>query len=79
MKFLFILILVLAGCTDTDIARVKAIGKIGKISCYSGGQVIFEGTSTGRIQTVENSDGWEFKDTETGHFIRVSGDCVIRN
>lgn len=78
MKYFFICMFFL-GCTDTDRASWGAYGAPGAITCYSGGTVIYAGQSTGRIQTVENSDGWEFKEKGTENFIRVSGDCVIRN
>jgi len=75
---LFVL-LVVVGCTDTDRASISALGDAGHIKCYSGGKLIYEGTSTGRMQTVQDSDGWEFKDASTGKFVRVSGDCIIEN
>lgn len=73
-----LLILLFAGCTDTDRASLSAYGRSGHIICYSGGKVIYEGDATGRIQTVDGSDGWEFEEN-SGKFIRVSGDCVIKN
>jgi hypothetical protein len=66
-------------CTDTDRASIVAFGSPGHIQCYSGGALIYEGDSTGRIQTVTNSDGWEFQEAKTGKFVRVSGACVIKN
>src|SRR5277367_3077140 len=71
--------LVALGCTDTNVASLMAYGSSGEIVCYSGGQVIYKGRSTGKIQTVTQSDGWEFKDASTGKFVRVSGACVIQN
>jgi len=80
MKKLFVIMsLFLMGCTDTDFASFSAIGNAAEITCYSGDKIIFEGKSTGRVQTVSHSDGWEFKDAATGKFIRVSGPCVIKN
>ena len=81
MKVYFILSLMFFfnGCTNADRAYINAYGKPGVIVCYSGGKIIFEGKSTGIIQTVTSSDGWEFQDSLTGLFVRVSGDCVIRN
>ena len=79
MKYILFSLLFLIGCTDTDRAQFNAIGNPGHIKCYSGNIVIFEGDSTGVIQTVTNSDGWEFKDIKTNKFIRVSGPCVIMN
>ena len=67
------------GCTDATKASFGAIGEPGKVQCYSGGKLIYEGVSTGRIATVEYSDGWEFCENGTNSFIRVSGDCLIIN
>lgn len=74
-----LLVIVSSGCTDTDMASMGAYGNPGHIKVYSGGKLIYEGDSTGRIQTAQNSDGWEFKDAKTGKFIRVSGDTLIEN
>lgn len=73
------LILTLLACSDTDIAHMKSMGESGHITCFSGGQIIYEGDSTGKIATVEKSDGWEFMDAKTDRLVRVSGDCLIRN
>lgn len=73
------LFMLLIACSDTEIAQLTAIGEPGHVTCYSGGQVIYNGDSTGKIATVMNSDGWEFMDAATGRLVRVSGDCVVRN
>jgi len=72
-------VILLCGCTDAKRASFNSLGSPGHIICYSGGKVIYEGDSTGRIATVEPSDGWELKDRKTGKFVRVSGDCVLEN
>jgi hypothetical protein len=80
--FVFLTVIVLCSlnaCTDAERARLGSFGSPGEITCYSGGKVIYSGRSTGKINTVENSDGWQFKDAETNKFVRVSGDCVINN
>ena len=80
MKYLFLISLfILGACSDTNMARIGAIGNSGHIRCFSGSIVILDTHSTGIIQTVSNSDGWEFKDAQTGKFVRVSGPCVIEN
>jgi hypothetical protein len=79
MKPLIALILVLPGCTDSRMASFTALGSPAHIKCWSGTQVIYEGDSTGRVSTVDQSDGWEFKDAKTGRFTRVSGSCVVVN
>ncbi len=70
-------VLFASACTDTAIVSFQAFGNPAIVKCYSGGIVIFDSRSTGRVETVHNSDGWEFKDSETGAFTRVSGDCVV--
>lgn len=74
-----IIIMQLIACTDAQIARNKALGDAGHITCWSGGQVIYDGDSTGKIHTEEQSDGWYFMDAKTSRLVRVSGDCLIRN
>ena len=56
----------LAGCTDTQVARLGSYGNAADITCYSGG-----------VHSPENSDGWAFKDAETGKLMEVSGDCIL--
>jgi hypothetical protein len=69
----------LVGCTDAEYAQYEALGCPGHILCYSGGKVIYDGTSTGKIATEHGSDGWFLKDAKTGDLVRVSGSCVITN
>lgn len=71
--------LALVGCTDTDRASISAYGDAASITCYSGGTVVYTGKSSGRVQSTQQSDGWEFKDSVTGKFMRVSGDCIVAN
>lgn len=76
---IILLIIIIVSCTDATISNVTSLGSEAHIRCYSGGRLIFEGDSTGKLQTVSNSDGWQFKNKQTGKFIRISGDCVIEN
>jgi hypothetical protein len=76
---LLILVGLLIGCTDAQVSNFTALGQSGIVVCYSGGDVIYSGKSTGKIVTTKNSDGWEFREEGTNHFIRVSGDCVVTN
>ena len=48
-----------------------------KIELYSGGTMVQEWTSTGRVMSLQAEDGWQFVDAETGHLIIVTGDLVI--
>lgn len=67
----------LAGCTDASVARLQALGCPHKVELYSGGQKVREWTSTGKVQSEEQSDGYYFCDKETNVLVRVSGDLVI--
>ena len=48
------------------------------IKCYSGGVLVIESTSTGKIQDAANSDGYFWVDKETGKGLESNGDCVLR-
>lgn len=65
------LVVFAGGCTD------PSRGKITAIVCYSGGKVIYDGHSTGKILSEKDSDGYFFKSRETGDFQEVSGQCII--
>lgn len=77
MRILFVLFLV--GCTDAERANFSSIGSPAHVRCYSGGQLFYEGDSTGKVASLDKSDGWEFKDAKTGKLVRVSGPCVVEN
>jgi hypothetical protein len=76
---MFAMILSMFGCSNANLAQFAAWGNPGHIVCYSGGKVIYEGDSTGKISTESQSDGWYFQEKGTNQLIRVSGACVIRN
>lgn len=67
------------GCTDANMKQFTSLGYAGTIVCYSGGKEIYTGTSTGKIATEKDSDGWYFVEAGTSKLIRVSGDCLIKN
>jgi hypothetical protein len=67
-----------AGCTQAEMERYAALGKESHVICYSGGEVIYDGWSTGRVISPQNSDGWQFEEKSSGNLVEVSGDCVLR-
>lgn len=73
------LLLAFSGCTDAFRSSIYAYGDKAEIECYSGGKLVYKGKSTGRMATVEGSDGWQFREEGTDKFVRVSGDCIIKN
>ena len=65
------------GCTDATRANIKAIGQEHRIRMFSGGELVAEWTSTGKVTSLRESDGWQFMDKETGRLVRVGGDVII--
>lgn len=77
-KITLMLILVLSvGCTDATKASIGGFGKAHKISMYNGGVLVREWVSTGKVESMSQSDGWQFMDKETGKLVRVGGDVII--
>lgn len=68
----------LAGCTDAERASFFAYGDEARVVCFSGGQVIFDETSTGKVQQLDG-DGITFKSKDTGGYVRAFADCIVTN
>ena len=78
MKLLpLVLALLFVGCTDAECSGISAYGSSARITCHSGGKVIFDGCSTGKVANEPGSDGYNFKDSETERHVSVSGECFI--
>ena len=73
-----ILILLLAGCTDAERASLFAYGDEADVVCYSGGEVVFQDTSTGKVAQLDG-DGITFKSKKTGGYVRAFADCIVTN
>ena len=71
------IILSFVSCTDAQRAKIGGLGNEATVKCWSGGQVIYEGMSTGKVQSEADSDGYFFKDKASGKLMEVSGNCVI--
>jgi hypothetical protein len=71
------LILGLTGCTDATMSSIGALGSEAEISCYSGGQRVFNDRSTGKVVQTDNGDGLGFRSKSTGKFVRVYADCIV--
>ena len=73
-----LVVVALSACMDTTRAKLSAYGESATIKCYSGGTLIYEGRSTGRVLKEETgADGYAFKDAKTGELKEVSGDCNV--
>ena len=79
MRKIFVIgaLFALAGCTDATIAQLGAYGDAADIKCYSGTALIYDGRSTGKVESPQGSDGYLFKDAATRKLTEVSGNCVI--
>lgn len=81
MRTLFLLasILAITGCTDATRAHYGQFNDPSHIQCFSGGKVIYDGHSTGIVESNQGEDGVYFKERESGKFVRLYADCVIRS
>jgi hypothetical protein len=78
MKFVIFVAVVAMSCTDTARGVLTRYGSSAKVTCYSGGQVVFDDESTGAVQSSENSDGYLFVSKKTGSLVEVSGTCTLK-
>ncbi len=67
----------LFGCTDAQKSQISALGSRFKVTQFSGGKVVGEWESTGKVSTEPQSDGYYFTDKMTGKLIRVSGTIQV--
>lgn len=75
---LFLMICVfMSACTDSDQGRFESYGGEAQIYCYSGGQQIFKGISTGKVST-SRSGFVKFKEIESERYIEIHADCVVK-
>ena len=67
------------GCSDAFTSAVGSslLGTNARITCHSGGVIIFDGCSTGKVHSEAQSDGYYFRDAETNRLVEVSGECFI--
>jgi len=65
------------GCTDAMQSKIGAYGDSARVTCYSGGELVFDDFSTGKVQSEESSDGWYFRSVTTQRLISMAGDCRI--
>ena len=75
--FILIFAISLMACTDARRASYMSYGKDHKVTVYNGGVLVREYVSTGKVISIEDSDGWQFMDAKTGKLVRVSGDVII--
>ena len=70
-------LVIFSGCMRAEMARISAIGSDHKILVYSGGNLVKEFHSVGKVLTEQDSDGWYFLNKETNKLTRVSGTVIV--
>lgn len=73
MKYLFLLAILMAGCTDAESSSITSYGSRFKVTVYSGGQPVKTYFSTGKVMWHEGGGGCEFRDSTTQKHVRISG------
>lgn len=69
--------LLIVGCTDAEWSKVMQYGSSQIVKCYSGGQLIYDGKSTGKVINEDQSDGYSFEEKGTGKLVEISADCIF--
>ena len=67
-----------SGCTDAMMGKFKSLGSAARVRCWSGGQLIVDTVSSGKISSEANSNGYYFVERSSGDVIEVDADCVFR-
>jgi hypothetical protein len=68
----------LTSCTDAQKAKIGGLGdefKIELVNCD--GTITHTWTSTGKVMSEDKSDGYFFKDNNTGLLVEVTGTLII--
>lgn len=68
-------IFTVTGCTDAEQAQLFAYGSKTQVKCYSGGVLIFEDESTGKVSQGEA--GIYYKSSKTQELVHTYADCIV--
>ena len=67
----------MSSCTDAARSKIGGYGDEFTVQMYSGGILVREWTSSGKVKSEEGSDGYYFMDKLTNQLVEVAGDIVI--
>lgn len=70
-------LLISTACTDATKSQYGGLGSKHLVEMYSGGELIRTWTSTGKVMSSSESDGYYFRDKKCNCNVEVSGDVVI--
>ena len=68
--------LILVTACDATIGKITSLGSSATIVCYSGGEVILDTVSSGKVLS-EPGSGYYFKDSKTNKMTEVDAQCII--
>ncbi len=78
LKLLFVVLLTTCfGCTESQRAKIGGLGERHRVTLWSGGIAVRTWVSPGKVSSSESSDGYYFRDEDTGLLVEISGDVVI--
>jgi hypothetical protein len=78
MNRVVLVVLLALGCNSSQTAKALSVGE-SEVTCWSGGQVVYHGWSSGVVEPEATGSGYFFREKGSGSFIRVSGACLFRN
>lgn len=68
--------ILLTGCTDAERSSFGAYNEPASVKCYSGGAVIHDDISTGKVLQIDG-DGITYKSNNTDEYVRAYADCIV--
>jgi hypothetical protein len=82
LKFLMVALLAaltttLGACSGGEMAKISAWGQPHAVYAYSGNALIGRWIATGKIENEAGSDGYYFKDKQTGRLQQMSGSTIM--
>ena len=78
IKYIIVVVSIFSSsCTDAYFGKITSLGSSANVKCYSGGKLVLDTTSTGKIRSEVKSNGYYFVDKTSGNVTEVDADCVF--
>ena len=72
-----VMLLFISACTDSAKGRFGAYGESAQINCYSAGNEIYNGKSSGKVK-LSKGGFVKFVEQDTNKYIEIVADCVVK-
>lgn len=76
MKLLFLLPLLLTGCSVDNFGDANSMAQQREVTCFNGGKQVYRGMAKNKVETF-NGGFLAFQQADNGHFILARGDCFV--